>query len=535
MAGLKPRPLPPPSGWVRGGAGCRRQAPQRLREAGRERASRAKGEPIQGWVSGSRQLPPREPSRAAAGWAGAPSCPVGSGAGAVSRAVLRGRADTPPWARPWHWQAEASGSLPRSARPACGQPGAKRAPASAGQGRWRCSASWAASALLALALQSSPAADPCWGANGTRGSPRPPLALLNELSWRQRDLLRLATSAGGHTELGPSRGGRLGCEDLSRVTGLGTVGSGFTKLVLGAALSYVSRCVQRHGHPAGCHRLASYKLLKELALLQRLDHPGVVKAGKGIEGAMLELGSPLEMIQLLQAPWEERFKICLSLVKLLFYLAHSPLGSIVLLDFQPRQFVMVDGNLKVTDMDDASTEELSCKEDNDCTLDFPAKSFILKCTAAGKCDGLNEKKNLFNAYRYFFTYLLPHTAPSALRPLLGDILNATGNLRYGINETLGAFEKVLHLYKSGLYLQKRLPHLKEYITLKGFRTMEMQNYKCWPSYSHLGCLLSIYNAEEAAAICNSQPQCQSFIVTQQRTWTGSYLLWSLKIPYILQE
>ncbi|XP_034626113.1 extracellular tyrosine-protein kinase PKDCC-like [Trachemys scripta elegans] len=406
----------------------------------------------------------------------------------------------------------------------------------------------AASALLALALPSFPGAGPCWGANGTRGCPRParrpPPALLDELSRRQRDLLRLATSA-GDTELGLSRGGRLGCGDLSRVTELGVVGSGFTKLVLRAALpgtgaialksvhrggSDVSRCVQRYGHPAGCHRLASYKLLKEVTLLQRLDHPGVVKLhGQCYDNsldpeirviAMLELGSPLEMIQLLQTPWEERFKICLSLVKLLFYLAHSPLGSIVLLDFQPRQFVMVDGNLKVTDMDDASTEELSCKEDNDCTLDFPGKSFILKCTAAGKCDGLNEKKNLFNAYRYFFTYLLPHTAPSALRPLLGDILNATGDLRYGINETLGAFEKVLHLYKSGLYLQKRLPLLKEYITLKGFRTMEMHDYKCWPSYSHLGCLLSIYNAEEAAAICNSQPQCQSFIVTQQRTWTG---------------
>ncbi|XP_008935947.1 PREDICTED: protein kinase domain-containing protein, cytoplasmic-like, partial [Merops nubicus] len=239
--------------------------------------------------------------------------------------------------------------------------------------------------------------------------------------------------------------------------------------------------------------------------------------------AMLELGSPLEMIQLLQTPWEERFKICLSLVKLLFYLAHSPLGSIVLLDFQPRQFVMVDGNLKVTDMDDASTEELSCKEDNDCTLNFPTKSFPLKCSMAGKCEGINEKKNLFNAYRYFFTYLLPHSAPPPLRPFLSDILNATGELRYGINETLKAFEKVLHLYKSGLYLQKRPLVLKDYISLKGFRAAEGEDYKCWPSYSHLGCLLSVHGAEEAADICNSQSQCQSFIITQRRTWTGRTL------------
>ncbi|KFQ26520.1 Protein kinase domain-containing protein, cytoplasmic, partial [Mesitornis unicolor] len=122
--------------------------------------------------------------------------------------------------------------------------------------------------------------------------------------------------------------------------------------------------------------------------------------------------------------------------------------------------------------------------------------------------------------RYFFTYLLPHSAPPALRPFLSDILNATGDLRYGINETLEAFEKVLHLYKSGLYLQKRPLHLKDYTPLKGFRAVEGEDYKCWPSYSHLGCLLSVHGAEEAAAICDSQPQCQSFVVTQRRTWTG---------------
>lgn len=60
----------------------------------------------------------------------------------------------------------------------------------------------------------------------------------------------------------------------------------------------------------------------------------------------------------------------------------------------------------------------------------------------------------------------------------------------------------------------------DYISLKGFRTVQGEDYKCWPSYSHLGCLLSIHSAEEAAAICNSQLQCQSFIVTQHRTWTG---------------
>ncbi|KAF4800977.1 extracellular tyrosine-protein kinase PKDCC-like protein [Turdus rufiventris] len=375
----------------------------------------------------------------------------------------------------------------------------------AAAGRARRGAGLSAAALLALpalALLALLALPPGRGGAGGAGEAQPrsspplllPPGLREELRQRRRDLRRLEAAAGG----GEAATGGLGCGDLSRATAVSVLGWGFTKVVSRAALAgggsvalksvhgagrEVRRCVQRYGAPAGCRRLAAYKLLKEVTLLQRLQHPGIVKLhGQCYDNsgdaelrviAMLELGSPLEMIQLLQTPWEERFKICLSLVKLLFYLAHSPLGSIVLLDFQPRQFVMVDGNLKVTDMDDASTEEQSCKEDNDCTLDFPTKSFPLKCSVAGKCEGINEKKNLFNAYRHLF-----------LSP--------------------------------------------DYISLKGFRTVQGEDYKCWPSYSHLGCLLSIHSAEEGAAICNSQLHCQSFIVTKHRTWTVAWLILAAK-------
>ncbi|KAJ7345173.1 hypothetical protein JRQ81_001123 [Phrynocephalus forsythii] len=349
-------------------------------------------------------------------------------------------------------------------------------------------------------------------------SPLPP-SLRRELERRRQDLSRLEAATGVGAQAGPFTRGRappdlLGCAALKDLTGVSLVGSGITKRVLRATLPSsgeaialksvywtghdVSRCMQRHGHPGGCYRLAAYKLLQEAVLMQSLDHPGIVKAcsrywprakegwrasnanrfddsaecfinNPGLQGqcygssstsemkvvTMLELGTPLVMIHLLQTPWEERFKICLDLAELLYYLANSPLGSLALLDFQTRQFVMVNGSLKVTDLDDVSTNELSCQTDNDCTLEFPTKRFFLRCARHGKCEGRNEKKNLFNAYRYFFTYLLPHTAPFALQPVLKDILNATGDLRYGANETLRAFQKVLHLYKSGLYLQKK--------------------------------------------------------------------------------
>lgn len=94
------------------------------------------------------------------------------------------------------------------------------------------------------------------------------------------------------------------------------------------------------------------------------------------------------------------FQICLSLARLLHYLAHSPLGSLTLLDFRPRQFVLVDGELKVTDLDDASVEDTPCSASSpaDCLLEFPARNFTLPCSS-GYCQGINEKRNLYNAYR----------------------------------------------------------------------------------------------------------------------------------------
>ncbi|XP_030071238.1 extracellular tyrosine-protein kinase PKDCC [Microcaecilia unicolor] len=370
-----------------------------------------------------------------------------------------------------------------------------------------------------------------------------PAGLLRELRARQRDLSLY--SAAGSREWVPAR---LGCADLASLSRMSYVGSGFSKVVWKGRLadgrdvalklihregSDMRRCLKLYGDPEGCQSLATYKLLKEVTLLKGLRHPGIIQLygecydnrldpGRRVT-ALLELGSPLEIIQLLQTPWEERFKVCLSLVRLLHFLAHSPLGSVALLDFQPRQFVTVDGDLKVTDLDDASTEELTCSGDADCVLEFPTKSFSLTCAAAGRCEGINEKRNLYNAYRYFFTYLLPYTAPPALKPFLFNIMNATGDLRYGINETLEAFEKVLYLYKSGLHLPKRSQPLKEYQILKGLRLQEAEDYKCWPSYSHLGCLLSIHNADEAAEICSSNPQCQSFTIGERRMWTGRHL------------
>ncbi|KFV52778.1 Protein kinase domain-containing protein, cytoplasmic, partial [Gavia stellata] len=235
-----------------------------------------------------------------------------------------------------------------------------------------------------------------------------------------------------------------------------------------------------------------------------------------------ELGSPLEMIQLLQTSWEDRFRICLSLVRLLHYLAHSPLGSVTLLDFRPRQFVIVDGELKVTDLDDASIEESSCTSNSDCFMEFPARNFTLPCSVEGRCQSMNEKRNLYNAYRFFFTYLLPHSAPSSLRPLLDKIVNATGNRDKHGNATYFLFypspsvtsEFTQKCVKSAKTKYRRVPEA----------FIPDENYRCWPSYHHKGCLLSVFDINEAIEICDSYSQCKAFVLTNQTTWTGRQLV-----------
>ncbi|NXU41909.1 PKDCC kinase, partial [Drymodes brunneopygia] len=237
-----------------------------------------------------------------------------------------------------------------------------------------------------------------------------------------------------------------------------------------------------------------------------------------------ELGSPLEMIQLLQTSWEDRFRICLSLVRLLHYLAHSPLGSVTLLDFRPRQFVIVDGELKVTDLDDASIEESSCTSNSDCFMEFPARNFTLPCSVEGRCQNMNEKRNLYNAYRFFFTYLLPHSAPSSLRPLLDKIVNATGNHNKHGNAKYLALELSPSPWVNSEFTQKCVKSANTQYRRVPEAFIPDENYRCWPSYHHKGCLLSVFDVSEAIEICDSYSQCKAFVLTNQTTWTGRQLV-----------
>ncbi|OXB77961.1 UNVERIFIED_CONTAM: hypothetical protein H355_003184 [Colinus virginianus] len=293
----------------------------------------------------------------------------------------------------------------------------------------------------------------------------------------------------------------LGCRELRAAGGVQYLGSGYTKAVYKAVLNRslavalkavdfgghdVARCVRQFAALADCYRLAAYKIVKEMVLLQRLRHANVLQLygycyqdSNDIPDtltAITELGSPLEMIQLLQTSWEDRFR-----------------------------FVIVDGELKVTDLDDASIEESSCTSNSDCFMEFPARNFTLPCSVEGRCQNMNEKRNLYNAYRY---------AVGSLK----------GELHWGIDETAAQLERVLNLYKSGEYLQNTTRISKSEYRRVPEAFIPDENYRCWPSYHHKGCLLSVFDLSEAMEICDSYSQCKAFILTNQTTWTGRQLV-----------
>lgn len=84
----------------------------------------------------------------------------------------------------------------------------------------------------------------------------------------------------------------MGCDSLAEMQAVEILGSGYTKLVVKVnlaggqpvALKLVNekgidmgKCVEDFKDPQGCRELVSYKLKKEIVLLQRLQHPNVIK------------------------------------------------------------------------------------------------------------------------------------------------------------------------------------------------------------------------------------------------------------------
>uniref|UniRef100_A0A1B6BWV1 Protein kinase domain-containing protein n=1 Tax=Clastoptera arizonana TaxID=38151 RepID=A0A1B6BWV1_9HEMI len=350
-----------------------------------------------------------------------------------------------------------------------------------------------------------------------------------------------------HTRTGlrwpTGQAGLINCSSLQEVTDLEFVAAGWTKAVYKGKFRgqpVAIKTVNLNGHEFGmcqqrqpetpfssCYRRAAAKILKELILLTELNHENIVKVlGSCVPDAVgpvvvvTELGEPLDTVQLLQLSWEHRLRLALGVARILHHLAHSPLGSLAMNDLRRQQFVLVDGVLKLSDVDDMGISEPICHTSADCSLhkvynttEIPSVNCI-----HGLCDGYNERLNIWRAGQHFIRQFLPLRAPSSLEPQIQLLLDAYSGVNlWNTQDILSATESLLSTYSTRETLDSGNDDYRKYSDSDLPDTLD---YTCSQSESRSGCVHTVNSQYQAVELCNKDIQCQAIVVAPHSVWPG---------------
>lgn len=343
----------------------------------------------------------------------------------------------------------------------------------------------------------------------------------------------------------------LYCDDIANISDRVYLASGWTKAVYrgvyqGTPVALktvdpqgqdVTTCVESGKSHTDCHIKAAKKIVKEIVILQALADKNVLKvlgfclprnADDNLWVAMVtELGESVDLIKLLQMSWEDRLRVCLDITRIINLLNTTPYGSMSMNDFRRQQFVLVDGVLKLSDVDDAGFEDPSCTEDEDCTIVFTSSNMTHRSSCINNhCPYNNAIRNLYNAGRHFVTFLLPHGAPLLLQPIIDKVVDGYTNLTMPSKHLLKTLNKIKQLYQTGWYMNRTKPEdsATRYKQISNVDLPGMYDYRCRFSLSSAGCSVSVYDRREAEDICDMEEECQGFVMSPTKTWTGRRLV-----------
>lgn len=287
------------------------------------------------------------------------------------------------------------------------------------------------------------------------------------------------------------------CSDLNSLNekNLRFIDSGWTKATFGAkirgreiALKFVNdrgaemkKCQKNGKSYEFCYEISSEKLKKEIFFLKFFSNSkNFVKIfgfcfdekKKNPPAIFLELGRPVDMLELLQKSWTQRFRILLGLARLLAILANN---GARLQDFKRRQFVLApvdesewapivapDGEskvapydeskmapevapydeIKLADLDDLQFEEPKCKNNSECRIGDRK----LPCVS-GRCLEFNANFNQNQANANFFFLFLPGI-PENLKKFGQKIAGDFSTGKKSIHQILKDMEKLWILAKN---------------------------------------------------------------------------------------
>ncbi|EDO34769.1 predicted protein [Nematostella vectensis] len=238
-----------------------------------------------------------------------------------------------------------------------------------------------------------------------------------------------------------------------------------------------------------------------------------------------ELGEPLEVLRLLQLPWQERLRVCLGLLRLIAYMEHSPLGPLIIRDFRHQQFVLVDGEIKLCDVDDVDNEQRACATDEDCVVRTVHGNRTLTCGSDRTCLGYNQAVNILNTCRYFLDHILIPEAPDVFREELQAIVIGGNSMQLTSEQLLTRLQGVVDRVREGEHIKIDPQAIANFDEFPEMDFPALHDYYCEYSRQVGACQVAVGSLDQAKEKCAEDPQCRAFVVTSARTWIGHMIVY----------